>query len=64
VLTDEGAHQQLVLWLFCVFNARTKLTPSGAPSRGSINISWEQAPHHRTKGLTVLSSLARERARK
>ena len=27
-------------------NERTRLTPSGAPSPGSINISWERNQHH------------------
>jgi len=30
------------------WNARTKLTLSVAPSPGSTNIWWEQAPHPRT----------------
>jgi hypothetical protein len=27
------------------------LTPSGAPSPGSVNISWEQTPHQGTERL-------------
>ena len=32
-------------------NARTRLTRSGAPLPGSINISWERPKHHRTNPL-------------